>query len=1130
MAFLPHRGDSGFTLGGFLILALLGTFLWKGAPLDSVRPNNFSDETPTGQALYQAPARLWQDPFKVALDYAHNLSSVDPDHHTERSMAKVREQINKASSHRVSIILAMTSPGAYAELEEQRRRRRYAVISGLGEESFVPDDPESINIFFHRAARFGETDYSNSQPAYPVPYEWFHYEFSRSRAERDQPDETALARTRDNQTRDNQARDNQARDKKHKVIVLWLDESKFVSAPLGYSAGLLSQLLDKQTLDRHTVDVTLLGPSRSAALKNLVNNHEIEAHYWATFSGLLAFNIISSTATVDNTVLTQPPNARPLLSNYHDFDGNNDCVSGTFRPKKKGIACKRYLRTIQSDSVLIEKLTDELVSNRGFDPNSSRNRILLISESDTYFGRSLPQAFDKIYCDRATDKEACRRSLSYVSYQRGLDGIITGSTNTAKAATTRQTGNNGLIEDTDMRRPTGTAQFDYLRRLATDIRNRNEALRQNAGGGFRAVILLGSDVYDKLLVMRALRPELPGVLFATTDLNAQFLHPAEYNWARNLIIASTFNLSVSDKIPTRTMPLRDSYQTSVYLATRLIFNKSLQAKSELKQSRIDQLLPPQLLEVGRNTLVKLSDEIQPETTWNHLSTTSHFNAISTATLILALIGMFAFHQLKPDAHKELIVLSILIASFSWLSYKIATNNQTGEPYMLLSGTSIWPTVYIRLFCIIMALSFIWFTLTTLKQNWLTLGNRYFRNDKNEEYDGKPDKNLSWQRVYLVSASLIMLTVLLFRRELIPVFSGELMSIRQILGIPNMEFIANRLVSVTIFMFIIAAIWWLHIYGVFRWLFSHLFNLASSTTTAFGGWVKSRTWRYTSRHVEDDNRYQVRAVNSWGKSCTTRCRSAIDMWNMYGDFGTIEHRLMRATAYIIIYMAFASVIFTLLGSSASPCRGEFACETSSWVQRLAVMAMFVLLFLVVDAARLCISWVDSLNNKELDWNLSSVREHEQLLKLPRQHARAWILVHLIGERTDVITRLIYYPVIIILLMLLSRSTFFDNWDFPQALAIVVSMNFIIALGSIVVLNFAARSARDRILQDLEHEEIAGDRQTLQPSSSERHELIQQLSKLQTGAYLPVWQQPPVRATLMLLGGFALTFAEYFNVFL
>ena len=38
--------------------------------------------------------------------------------------------------------------------------------------------------------------------------------------------------------------------------------------------------------------------------------------------------------------------------------------------------------------------------------------------------------------------------------------------------------------------------------------------------------MLGSDVYDKLLILQALRPAFPRAVFFTTDLNARLAYPA----------------------------------------------------------------------------------------------------------------------------------------------------------------------------------------------------------------------------------------------------------------------------------------------------------------------------------------------------------------------------------------------------------------------------------------------------------------------------------------------------------------------------------------------------------------------------------------------------------------------------
>lgn len=257
-----------------------------------------------------------------------------------------------------------------------------------------------------------------------------------------------------------------------------------------------------------------------------------------------------------------------------------------------------------------------------------------------------------------------------------------------------------------------------------------------------------------------------------------------------------------------------------------------------------------------------------------------------------------------------------------------------------------------------------------------------------------------------------------------------------------------------------------------------------------------------------------------------------MWLYYGQHGATEQRFLRTVSYVILYLAFSSILFALLGPPSSPCRGELACGIGGATIGIGVLLMLITLFLVVDAARLCICWVDSMRVQDLDWSRSQIDNFVQTLRLPSKHAEAWIVVHLIGERTAAVTRLIYYPVIIILLMLLSRSTYFDNWDFPQALAIVIGLNFAIALGSIIRLNHIAKSVRHDVLKGLQAEVLAADRPAsaeYKATPSERNELVKQLEALRIGAYLPVWDQPPVRATLMLLGGVALTYAEYLSVF-
>jgi hypothetical protein len=93
------------------------------------------------------------------------------------------------------------------------------------------------------------------------------------------------------------------------------------------------------------------------------------------------------------------------------------------------------------------------------------------------------------------------------------------------------------------------------------------------GGRLKAVGLLGSDVYDKLELLKALRPGLPEAVFFTNNLDARLGHPDEWSETHNLIVVSARGLSLENdqNVPSpeshEVPPFRDSAQTALFEAT-----------------------------------------------------------------------------------------------------------------------------------------------------------------------------------------------------------------------------------------------------------------------------------------------------------------------------------------------------------------------------------------------------------------------------------------------------------------------------------------------------------------------------------------------------------------------------------
>jgi hypothetical protein len=78
----------------------------------------------------------------------------------------------------------------------------------------------------------------------------------------------------------------------------------------------------------------------------------------------------------------------------------------------------------------------------------------------------------------------------------------------------------------------------------------------------KAIGILGGDVFDKLLILRALRPEFPEALFFTTDFDEAFTIKSELPFTRNLIISSSFGPNLSEWLHGDIPFFRDTYQTS----------------------------------------------------------------------------------------------------------------------------------------------------------------------------------------------------------------------------------------------------------------------------------------------------------------------------------------------------------------------------------------------------------------------------------------------------------------------------------------------------------------------------------------------------------------------------------------
>src|SRR4029077_15592578 len=146
-----------------------------------------------------------------------------------------------------------------------------------------------------------------------------------------------------------------------------------------------------------------------------------------------------------------------------------------------------------------------------------------------------------------------------------------------------------------------------------------------------------------------------------------------------------------------------------------------------------------------------------------------------------------------------------------------------------------------------------------------------------------------------------------------------------------------------------------------------------------------------------------------------------------------------------------------------------------------------------------------------WPLSVRKKHQQ--KQIADVTGEYSDVLLIASRTRAVTKLIYYPLITISLIVICRLSEFDNFDWPITLILILCFNGLLACGCVLILRSLAETVRHEALKQL--------RGHLRRSRSKGNEsrcaaiegVIHEIRELDEGIFAPITRQPVVGAVIL-----------------
>lgn len=705
-----------FTFSGLvIILAALGVTFFTQSPFRGARPYVQDVRDP----IARVDARLWQDPFMAVIGHVGVFNQVPSAHPSNRlclaaACRRHRDVATGKPEHcrlevqasegtlavqcagtagpdpfrlttrmqqgKVTVLGVMVSGNRFAEDAEQRTRYRYAVLSGLRRLGFIPEDPEHIEYVEVATSAGGRTGVVSLSDI--MPYEWLRHS-----------------------------------DGKDSVLLLWINDDVFRENPL-VKLDRLAEWSGLPRWEKRDLSFKIIGPAGSDTLRAMLQDaRDAEA---GAFSALDGAGIFSALATADDSQLLEGVGESQLP------DGPaGGMVVSMFRKHRIALT-----RTIRTDRELAGMILQEL-QRRNFRFDRTDDRILLVSEWDTFYGRSLNQIYKRILIEQKVPEVESR--VRRVSYLRGIDGNLPGE-KAERKDNDADGGGDASARSTKLEEPLGKSQYDYLRRLS------QETYRQSLAeeGTVKAIGVLGSDFYDKYLVLQAFHERFPQAVFFTTDLDARFLHPDVVKWTRNLVVASNFDLAlrrdalrdIQGDVP----PFRDNYQTSLFFATLWAFGEDGYAnpvKDLLRQKvagRIPELVRPQLFEIGRYSAVKLSpdyDDINPGR--NRPAQRAHALKIALFIVVTVALLLFftslrcnrfirhTFHRAKKHWFAALIMIVSLTGVAAGF-FRFVLGNPHEEPFSLLEGVSTWPAEALRVTAAVVAICFIARAVRQLGEN------------------------------------------------------------------------------------------------------------------------------------------------------------------------------------------------------------------------------------------------------------------------------------------------------------------------------------------------------------------------------------------------------------------------------
>ncbi len=871
------------------------------------------------------------------------------------------------------------------------------------------------------------------------------------------------------------------------VAILWFDSELLPGSSMKEIENLKRDIISRCKESRiATPRFTLIGPAHSNDYREMIK--------WAINpknSGFISsIPIYSPFVTVDES-------ARSIKSlSSEDIDAEEVL-------RRAGI---ELVRTIHTDADLARAMRKEL-ERRGIDP--AEDKIALVSEWDSVYASELMDTFEKAF----TDRENPSNILRYC-YMRGLDGI-TQDANSQKGS--KNKGDSGAGPESEIEKPVGQGQYDYLRRMGKLL----------AGQDVKAVGVLGSDVYDKLLVLEAVHDLITDAVFFTTDLDARYFHPAYTHWSRNLVVASSFGLRLAPSLQSSIPPFRTVYQTSLFLAVRqAILDSGTPSAASIREK----LGSPRLFEIGDEEAFDISIENS-----SNKASDIHPQVYRSAWLgkNSLVMGFFAL---------SLMLLPVLyVVIQQWIEKKGREDNSQAHTTEGSNGAEISPKVKDENPARHCAAEMNQAESTIPWQFWavaasVLLGFMLLKSlktcpavFKTQAWPGTATVYLFLSLVIILAPPLFLMVSTIMKPDRFPVGQAgteETCTHGSAMGHPApalpRRFYIGTGISILITICCLCSAIRLQqsggepftiLGGISLWPPIFLMMLAGILALFF---------LYLSSYTLHRSIASIPMIFCRGCSSPSQFSDQYGINRNWTDYIRLSTPPIRLKRTAVIWLGYFAIAYLLVNMDRPfvPFRGKASFIFHCAGITMAVLPMLFLVLYVADVTKMCskltMKMLQAAHEPSAWCRKLSIAKHYGF-KHSTKVLELWFNIRLLATHTEAIAHMVYFPLVVIIIMLLARLTCFDRVDTPAGLAAVIAMTMAHAVIWPARMRRHAELLRQKARDEFHEALLKASHNGEDSDAAQLKDMLAYVTNLDKGAFRPFSRQPWVHVIMTIFGG-------------